>query len=256
MAKQKRTGEGVMLKVALIESDTTCRAALQMGLESTCGIKVSYASAEAATLISACRRQPSDVVWLECNPATQPECLNTVSALRACYPQLPILLYLSHMDDVCLRACLAANLSTHYALVLRTIYRLPAQYLAIMRNLCLGRTFLEPEVARYLPTVRFRHAHSPLRLLSSREKQIVAQIAHGMANAQIAHALGVKDAREVSRLNGDIYASLGLPLMGADEKVARTRTTLMYLSDLVLHWDDVGKPVYLEPDGRTMSRWR
>jgi len=151
---------------------------------------------------------------------------------------------------------LAANLSSHYALVLRTTYRLPSQYLTIIRDLCLGKTYIEPAIARHIPTVRFRHMQSPTRLLSSRESQVIARMAHGMANVHIAHTLGLKDAREVSRLNGDVYAALGLPLTGADEKVARTRAALIYLCDLVLHWDDAGRPVYLEPDGCTMTRWR
>lgn len=74
-------------------------------------------------------------------------------------------------------------------------------------------------------------------------------LSQGMSNEQIAARLGFKDKRTVSRINGQIYAAWDLNETNADEKVARTRATLMVLSNRFLQWEEDGKAFYRSPSG-------
>jgi hypothetical protein len=61
-----------------------------------------------------------------------------------------------------------------------------------------------------------------------------------MTNEQIARILNLRDARTVSRVNGQIYAAWHLADSSADEKVARTRAAMIYHARQMLVWDEGG----------------
>jgi hypothetical protein len=73
-------------------------------------------------------------------------------------------------------------------------------------------------------------------------------MAQGLTNEQIAARLGLRDARAVSRTNGRIYDAWRLSDSTTDEKVARARATLIYVTDRPIIWDAEGRA--LVPDRR------
>ena len=52
--------------------------------------------------------------------------------------------------------------------------------------------------------------------------------------------MGFRDKRTISRVNGQIYTSWGLNDTTTDEKVARTRATLILRAGRLIEWDDDG----------------
>jgi DNA-binding NarL/FixJ family response regulator len=71
---------------------------------------------------------------------------------------------------------------------------------------------------------------------------VVALLAQGFTNKQIALRLGFHDKRAVSRTNGQIYAAWRLNETPTDEKVARTRAAIIYLRRQLIIWDEDGTP--------------
>ena len=57
--------------------------------------------------------------------------------------------------------------------------------------------------------------------------------------------MGVKDKRTISRINGQIYTVWGLADNATDEKVARTRASLIVRENKLLLWSDKGLVTYL-----------
>jgi len=62
--------------------------------------------------------------------------------------------------------------------------------------------------------------------------------------------LGLRDARAVSRANGQIYAAWGLADSATDEKVARTRATLIYNARQMIAWSQDGAARAQDAQGR------
>ena len=105
-----------------------------------------------------------------------------------------------------------------------------------------GRSFIDPDIEARVQEVRHKDAQSPLSLLEPNEQAVAKMLAAGMTNEQIAARMGFRDKRTISRTNGMIYTSWGLNDTTTDEKVARTRATLILRCGRLIEWDDDGTP--------------
>jgi hypothetical protein len=112
----------------------------------------------------------------------------------------------------------------------------------LLRNAVAGRSFIDPEIEARVQEVRHWHTHDPLELLEPNEREVVALLAQGLTNEQIALRLDFRDSRAVSRTNGQIYTAWGLNDTPTDEKVARTRAAIIYLTQRMILWDPDGSP--------------
>jgi DNA-binding NarL/FixJ family response regulator len=90
--------------------------------------------------------------------------------------------------------------------------------------------------------VRHKDEQSPLALLEPNEQVVARMLAEGLTNEQIAARMGFHDKRTISRINGTIYAAWGLVSTSTDEKIARTRVSIIYHCNQLIVWDDDGTP--------------
>jgi hypothetical protein len=118
-----------------------------------------------------------------------------------------------------------------------------------LRDALAGRSFIDPEIEDRVDEVRELDATSPRALLEPNELRVAELLAQGLTNEQIAARLGFRDARAVSRTNGRIYDAWRLSDTTTDEKVARARATLIYVTDRPIIWDEEGRA--LVPDRRS-----
>jgi DNA-binding NarL/FixJ family response regulator len=79
-----------------------------------------------------------------------------------------------------------------------------------------------------------------LALLEPSEQAVAKMLGMGMTNEQIAARMGFRDKRTISRTNGQIYTAWGLNDTATDEKVARTRATLILRAGRLIEWDNDG----------------
>jgi DNA-binding NarL/FixJ family response regulator len=112
-----------------------------------------------------------------------------------------------------------------------------------------GRSFIDPDIESRVQEVRHKDEHAPMALLEPNEQQVAYMLAQGMSNEQIAAHMGFRDKRTISRINGQIYTAWGLNETTTDEKVARTRATIIVNTGRLLSWDDNGTPLVMDERG-------
>ena len=97
-----------------------------------------------------------------------------------------------------------------------------------IRAVAAGGSVVDPRVVDILIASRERAAQSPLRELTSREREVLAGIAQGKNNAPIAVALFLTERAVEKHINA-IFSKLGLSEERDVNK--RVKATVIYLAD-------------------------
>lgn len=104
----------------------------------------------------------------------------------------------------------------------------PDHLVAAIRQVADGGSVVDPLVVDSLVAGRSRAAASPLRDLTPRETEVLAEIAQGKNNAAVADSL-VLSERAVEKHINSLFSKLGL---GAEPDVhRRVKAVLLYLAD-------------------------
>jgi DNA-binding NarL/FixJ family response regulator len=249
-----------VIRLLLVEDHKKVRQALREGLEATSEAQVIAEAATAREAIAA-----AESLAGQGGDATGPEValmdvelrdadlgaaalsgVGAAVAIRRERPRFPVVFYSIQDDDSYFREFRAAGILSHYAYVRKSNYLLPSMLVPLLRDAIAGRSFIDPEIEDRVDEVRERDATSPRALLEPNELRVVELLAQGLTNEQIAARLGLRDARAVSRTNGRIYDAWRLSDSTTDEKVARARATLIFLTDRPIIWDEEGRA--LVPD--------
>jgi DNA-binding NarL/FixJ family response regulator len=247
-----------MLDALLVEDNTALRRALKIGLEATGEVRVvgeadrgEDALAHFQTL-EVCEdfRGLADVVLMDVALAGVMNGIEAAVALRREYPRLPVVFYSIQDDDAYYRDFLRSGILSHYAYVRKSNYLLPESIVPLLRDAVAGRSFIDPQIEARVQEVRHKDEYDPLALLEPNEQEVVALLAQGMTNEQIAARLGFHDKRAVSRANGQIYAAWRLNETPTDEKVARTRAAIIYHRRQLMMWDADGALLVADRQGR------
>jgi DNA-binding NarL/FixJ family response regulator len=239
-----------LLKTLLVEDNEALCRALRVGLEATGAVRVVGAVASGEAALSHCLEAPPEVILMDVALAGEMHGIEAAVAIRREFPRLPVVFYSIQDDDAYYRDFLRSGILSHYAYVRKSNYLLPASIVPLLRDAVAGRGFIDPQIEARVQEVRHRDAHDPLELLEPNERAVVALMAQGLTNRQIAARLGFRDKRAVSRTNGQIYTAWGLNETPTDEKVARTRAAIIHRRRQLLLWDEDGVPHALDPQGR------
>jgi DNA-binding NarL/FixJ family response regulator len=245
-----------VLDLLLVEDNDALRRALKAGLEATGEVRVvgeAAAGEEALATYLAPDAAELDVALMDVALAGEMNGIQAAVALRRERPRLPVVFYSIQDDDAYYRDFLRSGLLSHYAYVRKSNYLLPASIAPLLRDAVAGRSFIDPEIETRVQEVRHRDEHDPLALLEPNEREVVALLAQGLTNEQIAARLGVHDKRAVSRTNGQIYAAWRLSDTPTDEKVARARAAIIYHRRQLILWDEDGTPRVSDPTGRWVA---
>jgi DNA-binding NarL/FixJ family response regulator len=235
--------ERLVIEALIVEDNPALRQALVAGLEATGEVR---AAGQATTGEQAFERglalAPQAVLMDVELRGGRVNGIQAAVALRRELPRLPVVFYSIQDDDQYFREFREAGILSHYAYVRKSNYLLPAMIVPLLRQAVAGGSFIDPEIAARVDEVRLKDEESPIALLEPHERQVIALVARGLTNEQIAAQLGLRDARAVSRANGQIYAAWGLASTPVDEKVARTRAALIFSVGRLIVWDDNGVP--------------
>jgi DNA-binding NarL/FixJ family response regulator len=229
-----------MLNTLLVEDNDALRHALKLGLEATGDVRIVGETASGEEALIKALDSPPDVILMDVALAGEMNGIEVAIAIRREYPRLPVVFYSIQDDDAYYRAFLRSGILSHYAYVRKSNYLLPVSIVPLLRDAVAGRSFIDPEIEARVQEVRHKDEYDPLALLEPNEREVVGLLARGCTNEQIAARLGFRDKRAVSRTNGQIYAAWRLNDTPTDEKVARTRATIIYLRRQLIMWDDDG----------------
>ncbi len=240
------------LKIIIIEDNLKLRKALKQGLEETKKVSVLFDCDNGEAAIEFCRKSDVDVLLFDVQ-IVGPNGIESTISIRKEFPRKPVVFYSIQDDDTYFRDFRRSGILSHYAYVKKSNYLLPSMIVPLLRDACSGRSFIDPEIESRVQEVRYTDENSPMALLEPNEREVAKFISLGLSNEQIAAKMGVKDKRTISRINGQIYTVWGLADNATDEKVARTRASLIVHENKLLLWSEKGIITYINEKGEEIK---
>ena len=240
-----------MLTLLLVEDNTKLQNALCAGLEATGDVRVVHVCASGEAALAYCLGEAGwpNVALMDVQLEGSLNGVAAAVALRREYPRFPVVFYSIQDDDAYYRDFRHSGILSHYAYVRKTNYLLPSMIVPLLRDAVAGRSFIDPDIESRVQAVRHKDDHAPLALLEPNEQAVARLLAQGLTNEQIAARLGFRDKRTISRTNGQIYAAWGLGETATDEKIARTRASLIVREGRLMRWDEDGVAYALDARG-------
>lgn len=171
----------------------------------------------------AAHRPDVSVVDVRMPPSHTDEGLRAAVEARCLVPRSPILV-LSQYVEVSYADDLLADGAGAIGYLLKDRVAAVADFLDAVQRVASGGTVLDPDVVAQLLVRRRRD--DPLRQLTLREQEVLALMAEGRSNTNIARALVVSDGA-VEKHISNIFTKLGLPPDGAQHR--RVLAVLTYL---------------------------
>ncbi len=169
------------LTVLIVDDHFVVRSGLAASLEVEDDIRVISEAKRGDEALAVYQRQRPDVVLMDLQlPGLSG--VQATAALRAHDPQARILVYSTFARDDEVQSALDAGAAGY---VQKTASR--DELLAALRLVAAGKSYLPPEVEQRLTNLRLNAA------ITAREREILALIANGHANKQIATLFGISE---------------------------------------------------------------
>jgi DNA-binding NarL/FixJ family response regulator len=199
------TGEQ-RLRVVIGEDSVLLLAGLVKLLESA-GFAVAATAADGDALVAVVEREQPDVVIADVRmpPTHTDEGIRAALAIRARWPGIAILVLSQYVEERYAADLLSANTSS-VGYLLKDRVADVAEFLDALRRVAAGGTALDPEVVAQL---LLRRGADPLAALTQRERDVLALMAEGRANPEIAASLVITESAVSKHINS-IFAKLGL----------------------------------------------
>ncbi len=238
-----------MLNLLLVEDNEKLRLALKQGLEATGTVRVVHHCDTGEEALEYCLEQRPDVILMDVQLAGELNGIQAAVAIRREQPRLPVVFYSIQDDDSYYRDFRRSGILSHYAYVPKSSYLLPHMIIPLLRDAAAGRSFIDAQIESRVQEVRHKDEQSPMSLLEPNEQAAARMLAQGLTNEQIAARMGFRDKRTISRTNGQIYCAWGLNATATDEKIARTRASIIARAGRLITWDPDGTARILDERG-------
>jgi DNA-binding NarL/FixJ family response regulator len=217
--------EAPSLEIVFAEDSSLLRDGI-VGLLTRFGHRVTAAVGDADSLVEAALAGEPDIVISDIRmpPRHTDDGLRAALTLREQRPDLPVLLlsqyieqsYADHIID------LGGPSGSGVGYLLKDRVGDVMDFLDTVAEVARGGTVMDPEVVQLL----LRRRHDPLRLLTPREREVLARMAEGRGNAAIARELFVTEAA-VNKHVSSILQKLDLRVDGEGHR--RVLAVLAYL---------------------------
>lgn len=187
-----------MIRVALLDDHPLILRILRHELARAIDIQIIWEAGEAGQLMALVSKAPPDVLVLDLGFAGQNfEPVAAVRDLRARFPDMHILVLTAQDDPVWIEELLRAGAQGYVVKSDDLSLRLADG----IRAVAAGRTFLSPAASSGLTQAHRKYSLTP------RERAILRLAADGLANPEIAQALGISDGTVRNHIS-NIYTKL------------------------------------------------
>jgi DNA-binding NarL/FixJ family response regulator len=214
------------MRIVIGEDEALLRQGLTHVLEHA-GFTVVAAAADAGEMLRhVAERRPDLVVTdIRMPPSHTDEGLRAALEIRREWPGTAVVVLSQYVQRRNAVELLSAN-SSGIGYLLKQRIADVATFCADLERVAAGGTVLDPEVVA-LMLARARRDGDALELLTDRQRQVLALMAEGRANAAIARQMSITDKAVVQHVS-HIYDALGLPPSEDDHR--RVLAVLRYLS--------------------------
>jgi DNA-binding NarL/FixJ family response regulator len=219
------------VKVALAEDCFIVREGIaQVLCDRDRAIDVVARCGDVESLLSAVDAQAPEVVVTDIRmpPSNTDEGIRLAATLRETRPQIGVVVLSAYADPAYALALLESG-SEGRAYLLKERVHDRSQLVSAIHTVAVGGSVMDPKIVEPLMHSRARAERTPLADLTSREREVLAQIAQGMSNAAIAGSL-VLTKRAVEKHINSIF--LKLNLSGAEDVSKRVKATLLFLAEV------------------------
>jgi len=217
------------VRLVLAEDNLLVREGLQQLLSGADGLEVVAVCGDLESLERAIGEHRPDVVVTDIRmpPTRTDEGIQVAGRLRESHPGIGVVVLSQYSEPAYVLKLLDAGTDGRAYLLKERLHD-RGQLSTAIRTVAEGGSVIDPKLVEVLVDARSRAVRSPLRELTDREREVLAEIAEGKSNAAIAESL-VLTKRAVEKHINSIF--MKLRLAGADDVSKRVKATLMFLSD-------------------------
>ncbi len=210
------------MRVVIAEDNAVLAEGLNL-LLTTNGFEVAAVAGDGEEFVRAVKEHRPDVTVVDVRmpPTFRDEGIHAALEARRIQPGLPVLVFSQYVEETYAGELLAGGGGGVGYLLKDRVSRV-AEFIEALHRVAAGGTALDPEVVAQLVAKR----HDPLASLTTREREVLAFMAQGYGNTEIASRLVVTE-RAVLKHVGNIFAKLDLP--PTDTGHRRVLAVLSYL---------------------------
>jgi DNA-binding NarL/FixJ family response regulator len=210
------------VRVVIAEDNVVLAEGLSLLLRSS-GFEVVAVAGDGEAFVEAVLDHRPDVTVVDVRmpPTFRDEGIRAALAARKAQPGLPILVFSQYVEETYAGELLADRRGGIGYLLKDRVGRVD-EFIDALRRVASGGTALDPEVVAQLLVRR----DNPIAALTPREREVLALMAQGFGNAEIAGRLVVTE-RAIHKHIGNIFVKLDLP--PTDSGHRRVLAVLAYL---------------------------
>jgi DNA-binding NarL/FixJ family response regulator len=222
------TVRDMSVRVVLGEDNLIVREGVRQLLEVDPEIDVVAAVGDSASLREVCERERPDVVITDIRmpPTETDEGIRIAEELRETHPEMGVVV-LSQFADPVYALALLEHGSDRRAYLLKERVHNRAELTAAVRSVADGGSMIDSKIVEGLVRARAEAERSPLSELTSREREVLSEIAQGKSNSAIASSLFLTKRAVEKHINA-IFLKLGLA--DAEDVSKRVAAALILLS--------------------------
>jgi len=216
------------IRVVVAEDDFIVREGVKELLGMEPDIEVVASCADLDSLVEAVEREKPDVVLTDIRmpPTKTDEGVRAAERFRDSVPETAVLV-LSQYDEAEYALALLERGARGRGYLLKQRVSDLDQLVGAIREVARGGSVIDPKVVEGLVAARTGSGASPLDQLTTREREVLGEMAQGKNNAAIAGALSLTE-RAIERNINAIFSKLGLT---AEKDVhRRVKAVLLFLA--------------------------
>jgi DNA-binding NarL/FixJ family response regulator len=217
------------IRLVLAEDNYLVREGVRRLLETQSDFEVATVCVDLRSLLAAVDAERPDVVVTDIRmpPGDADEGIQAAERLRETHPDVGVVVLSQYANPSYVLALLEGG-SARRAYLLKESVKDLDQLAAAIRAVAEGGSVIDPKVIEALVAENARAEESPLNQLTSRERDVMREMAEGKNNAAIAEALFLTE-RSVEKVIHSIFLKLRLTWETAVHK--RVKAVILYLAE-------------------------
>jgi DNA-binding NarL/FixJ family response regulator len=217
------------IRVILAEDDFLMREGVRRVLEAVPDVTVVAECGDGDELLAAIDENAPDVVLTDVRmpPSGADEGIRIATRLRTTHPTVGVVV-LSQFAQPEYALALLEHGSHRRAYLLKERIQDRSAIASAIRDVAHGGSAFDAKVVDALLSAHGAEESFPLRTLTPREREVLAEVAQGKSNAAIAESLVLTKSAVEKHINS-IFGKLGLA--GAQDISHRVKAALMFLDD-------------------------